>query len=93
MNPFEESLFKKGYVKLQLGSYRIWMGKKWHEMFVRRGLVRKNFFGQFTINKDSLEEFCRWLTLYDKLEHDRDYPKSNKFLTEEEIIEIRAVVV
>lgn len=93
MNEFENDLFKKGYVKLQLGSYRIWMGKKWHEMFVRRGLVKKNFFGQYSPQKDSLQEFCRWLTLYDKLEHDRDYPKSNPFLTGEEIIEIRAVVV
>ena len=92
MEPFTESMIKKGYVKLAMGSYRIWVSKKWHEMFVRRGLVRKNFYGQFCPNTGSLPEFIRWLSLYDKLIHDRDYPRSNPMLTPEELVEIRQVV-
>lgn len=92
MNPFEIELFKKGYVKLQLGSYYIWISKRWHEMFVRRGLVAKNFYGQWCCVKDNFTEYDRWCVLYDKLCHDRDFPKSLPFLTENEILEIRATV-
>lgn len=93
MNEFEKQLFTKGYIKLQLGSYRTWMSKRWHEMFIRRGLVRKNFYGQYSPQADNVAEFCKWLDRYDKLQHDRDFPKSYKQLTESEIIEIRATVI
>lgn len=92
MSQFTKDMIKKGYVKLQAGSYRIWISKRWHEMFVRRGLVHRNFYGQFSPYKDSLAEFGKWLDLYDKLCHDRDYPRSNPFLSTEEVIEIRQVV-
>ena len=93
MNEFEKQLFKKGYIRLQQGSYMIWISKRWHEMFVRRGLVRKNFYGQWCAVKDSIPEYGRWCDLYDKLCHDRDFPKSNPFLTESEIIEIRQTII
>lgn len=92
MNPLEESLFKKGYCKLQHGSYYVWISKRWHEMFVRRGLVRKNFYGQFVGNRDTIQELIRWLDLYTKVEHDRDFPKSPPQLKEEERVEIRQTV-
>lgn len=92
MNEFTQSMFKKGYVKLQAGSYRIWLSKRWHEMFVRRGLVHKNLYGQFNPNTGTLTEFSRWLELYDKLCHDRDYPRSYRQLNSAEIDEIRQVV-
>lgn len=93
MNPFEQELFAKGYIKLQPGSYRIWISKRWHEMFVRRGLVRKNYYKQYCPLMETLQEFCRWDDLYDKLCHDRDFPKSRPFLTENEIVEIRREVI
>lgn len=93
MNPFEEELFKKGYCKLRLGSYRIWISKRWHEMFVRRGLVRKNFYGQYCPNTLTLQEFIRWSVLYDKVQHDRDYPKSNPLLTPQELEMIRIQII
>ncbi len=92
MNEFTEFMIKKGWVKLQPGSYRTWMSKRWHEMFERRGLVRKNFYQQFVPNTGSLPEFIKWLELYDKAQHDRDYPKSYKQLTEEESREIRQMI-
>ncbi len=82
-------MIKKGWVKLQPGSYRIWMSKRWHEMFVRRGLVRKNLYQQFIPNTGNLLEFMKWLELYDKAQHDRDFPRSYKQLTETEVLEIR----
>ena len=84
MNEYEKQLFEKGYVKLQLGSYRMWISKRWHEFFCYQGFVRKNFYGQFVSNTKSLKEFIRWLELYDKAMHDRDYPKSYSQLSEEE---------
>ncbi len=93
MNEFEKQLFAKGYIKLQQGSYRIWVSKKWHDMFVRRGLVRKTFDGQYSPNTGSFSEFIKWLDLYDKMQHDREYPKSYKKLSESEILEIRREVV
>lgn len=93
MNEYEKQLFTRGYIKLQPGSYRIWVGKKWHEMFVRRGLVRKNLYKQYVANTHSLSVFIRWLDLYDKTQHDRDFPKSYKQLTEEELLEIRREVI
>lgn len=93
MNELEKRLFAKGYIKLQLGSYRVWISKKWHEMFVRRGLVRKNFYGQFMSNTATLAEFCKWLELYDKACHDRDYPKSEKMVNPAEMEEIRLQVI
>jgi hypothetical protein len=92
MNPFEQSLFQKGYCKLQQGSYHIWISKRWHEMFIRRGLVRKNFYGQFVPNRETLSIFIEWMDLYRKAEHDRDWPKSYKQLTPEEIEKIRLEV-
>ncbi len=92
MDKFTEHMIKKGWVKLQPGSYRTWMSKRWHEMFERRGLVRKNLYQQFVANTGSLPEFIKWLDLYDKAQHDRDFPKSNKFLTEEESREIRQMI-
>lgn len=85
MNPFETELFKKGYVKLQMGSYRTWISKRWHEFFVRRGLVHKNFYKQWCPDTETLPIFIRWLKLYDKAEHDRDYPRSNPLLKKEEL--------
>lgn len=93
MNEFEKQLFTKGYIKLQLGSYYQWISKRWHEMFVRRGLVHKNFYGQYSCNRDTLDEYIRWCELYEKLCHDRDFPKSSPFLNAAEIEEIRQVVV
>lgn len=90
MKPFELDLFKRGYIKLQPGSYNIWISKKWHEMFVRTGLVVKNFYGQYVPYKKTLQEFMKWSEFYDKVMHDREFPKSKPFLTEEERIEIRA---
>lgn len=89
MNPFQQELFKKGYIKLQPGSYRIWISKRWHEFFVRRGLVRKNFYKQYCPNTATLKVFITWLLLYDKAQHDRDYPKSNSQLLPEELERIR----
>lgn len=93
MNPFEIELFHKGYIKLQPGSYRIWMSKKWHEMFVRRGFVKKNFYKQYVGNMDTLSYFIIWLTLYDKAQHDRDFPRSSPFLKKEELEMIQREIV
>lgn len=90
---FNTHLAKKGYVKLPLNSYRTCISGKWHAMFVRRGLVQKNFYGQYSPNTATLQEFIKWLELYDKTQHDRDFPNSYKQLTPQEIIEIRAAVV
>lgn len=84
MNPLQAELFKKGYCKLQQGSYHLWISKKWHEMFVGRGLVRKNLYGQYVPNRETLREFIIWMDLYSKVEHDRDFPKSYPQLTETE---------
>lgn len=92
MNEFEIYLFNKGYCKLVQGSYRTWISKRWHEMFVRRGLVTKNFDQQYSPYKDTLPEFLKWLAFYDKSQHDREFPRSKRFLTEEELIEIRTHV-
>ncbi len=93
MNEFTQHMISKGWVKLQLGSYRVWMRKKWHEMFVCRGLVRKNFYQQFVPNTLTLSEFSRWLSLYDKTQHDHEFPKSKPFLTPDEITEIRQIII
>lgn len=93
MNQFEQSLFKKGYCRLQPGSYRIWISKRWHGMFVRRGLVRKNFYGQYSPHRETLGEFCRWLELYDKLCHDKDFPKSKRQINPAEMDEIRLQII
>lgn len=92
MNPFETELFKKGYVKLQHGSYYVWISKRWHEMFVRRGLVKKNFYGQYCCVKENFSEYDKWCVLYEKTCHDRDFPKSYKQLTEGDTLEIRQYV-
>ncbi len=93
MNEFEKRLFSKGYIKLQPGSYRIWVSSKWHEMFKRRRLVAKNFYNQYCPNMNTLEEFIKWLDIYIKVEHDRDFPKSNPWLQEEELRNIRREIV
>ena len=92
MNPFESELFSKGYIKLPLGSYALWISKKWHMMFVRRGLVIKNFYNQYIIVGENLSVYLKWIRLYDKTQHDRDFPKSKRFLTEAEGLEIRREV-
>lgn len=89
MNEYQTLLFKKGYVLLTLGSYRRWMSKRWHEMFVRQGWVRKNLYGQYNPNTETLPQFCEWLSLYDKAMHDRDYPRSFPQLSADETIKIK----
>lgn len=93
MNTYEKQLLDKGYIKLELGSYRKWISLKWHRMFIRRGLVRKNFYKQYSPVLERLDEFCKWDTLYDKIQHDRDFPKSIRLITEEEMREIRQTIV
>lgn len=93
MNEFEQSLFAKGYVHLPMGSYYQWISKRWHEMFVRRGLVQRNFYGQYTPNRATLSVFSEWVELYDKTMHDKDFPKSNAFLTLGELEKIRLEVI
>ncbi len=93
MNPFETELFSKGYIRLVAGSYRTWVSKKWHEMFVRRGLVHKNFYKQYITDRVALTEFIRWLELYDKAQHDRDWPRSYPQLTKDELTMIQREVV
>ena len=85
MSDFDSYMFTKGYVRLQPGSYHVWVSKKWHEMFVRRGFVKKNFYKQYCPNMDTIKEFITWLTLYDKSLHDRDFPRSNPLLKKEEL--------
>jgi hypothetical protein len=92
MDELQQYLFARGYIRLQPGSYHTWISGKWHAMFVRRGLVNKNFYKQYVPNTQSLSEFIKWLVLYDKAQHDRDYPQSYKQLTEAESIEIRREV-
>lgn len=93
MNEYQKQLFTKGYIKLQPGSYRIWISSRWHDMFKRRGLVHKNLYSQYVPDIYSLPEFISWLVLYDKAQHDRDFPHSYKLLTEEELMQIRREVV
>ncbi len=93
MEELQKELFSKGYIKLQQGSYRIWVSKRWHEMFSRRRLVNKNLYKQYVANRETLSEFIKWLDLYDKAEHDKSFPKSEKQLTEEELVEIRREIL
>lgn len=90
---FDTSMFAKGYVKLPSGSYRLWISKKWHEMFVRRGLVSRNFYGQFNPDTISLREFIIWLKLYDASCHDRNFPNSKPQLKIEQLAMIRKEVI
>ena len=93
MSELQTQLFNKGYIKLQPGSYRIWISKRWHEMFSSRRLVNKNLYKQYIPNRETLPEFIKWLELYDKAEHDRDFPLQEKWLSEEELIEIRREIL
>lgn len=93
MNAFEEYLQERGYIKLELGSYRTWVSERWHRMFVGRGLVRQNLYQQYVPNRGILPEFIRWLDLYDRAQHDRDYPASRPLLLDAEVEEIRRIIV
>lgn len=62
-------------------------------MFVRRGLVRKNIYKQYVPNMETLKVFIEWMVLYDKVMHDKDFPKSNPFLTPGDREKIRFEIV
>jgi hypothetical protein len=93
MNEYQKHLLTKGYILLELGSYRRWMGKRWHEFFVRSGWVRRNLYGQYNPNTKTLGVFAQWLTLYDKAMHDRDYPHSFPHLSADETIKIKTNII
>lgn len=92
MNEFEKFLQERGYIKLELGSYYRWISVKWHRMFIRNGLVKLNFYNQYSPTKEKLLEFSKMSNLYDRVQHDRDYPKSMPQVTKEEKEQIKRII-
>lgn len=81
-----KKLFAKGYVHLELGSYRLWVLKNWHQFFLDRKLIKRNAYGQYVPYLDTFKEFEKWSVLYDAFMDARD--KSHT-LTLDEANEIR----
>lgn len=74
------------YVTLELGSYKRFIYRRWHEYFVKNGLVKQSYTGQFTIT--NAQRFCEWIQLYDDWMNAREFPQSYT-LTPEQAKKIR----
>lgn len=88
-NPIQNELFKKGYVYLPIGSYRRWILKNWHELFVYKKLITRNAYGQFVPLRDTLRDFMYWDNLYNQFERARDNVPKGSLLTPEEAAAIK----
>lgn len=93
-----DHLLSKGYCKLELGSYHVWVLKDWHEFFVTNGFVRQDRLGKFIpsikyhkdgykdkIDAEAFKTFNQVMYLYDIY---LDAIENNKLLLPEQMTQI-----
>lgn len=71
-----QDLFARGYVRLELGSYRGWVLKNWHEYFVNQRWIKRNAYGQYVPYLDTIKVFGEMLAFYDEFMDARDFKRT-----------------
>ena len=87
VDEIKKELFNKGCIDLGIGSYARWIHKNWHEVFLKKGLIKKTYDGLYVPRMMVFEQYCEWIGLY------TDFIKSREtkyVLSPEQIAKIKA---